>query len=46
MSTELVLDALEQAVWARGNTKGLIHHSDRGHGAMIISGVWKEKRAV
>ena len=30
MSTELVLDALEQAVWARGSTKGLIHHSDRG----------------
>lgn len=30
MSTPLVLDALEQAIWARGYTKGLIHHSDRG----------------
>lgn len=30
MRTELVLDALEQAIWARGHTKGLIHHSDRG----------------
>lgn len=24
------LDALEQAIWARGKAKGLIHHSDRG----------------
>lgn len=30
MRTELVLDALEQAVWARSDTKGLVHHSDRG----------------
>lgn len=28
--TELVLDALEQAVAARGDTAGLVHHSDRG----------------
>jgi len=30
MRTELVLDALEQALWARKVTRGLIHHSDRG----------------
>ncbi len=30
MKTELVLDALEQAIWARKETKNLIHHSDRG----------------
>jgi transposase InsO family protein len=27
MRTELVLDALEQAVWARGGAQGVIHHS-------------------
>ena len=30
MKTDLVLDALEQALWARHAPKGLIHHSDRG----------------
>ena len=30
LHTERVLDALEQALWARGNPGGLIHHSDRG----------------
>ena len=30
MKTDLVLDALEQAMWARGKPKGVIHHSDRG----------------
>jgi transposase InsO family protein len=30
LKTELVLDALEQAVWSRSETTGLIHHSDRG----------------
>ena len=30
MKAELVLDALEQALWARGHAYGLIHHSDRG----------------
>lgn len=30
MRTDLVLDALEQALWARRNTDGLVHHSDRG----------------
>ena len=28
--TDLVLDALEQALWSRADTEGLIHHSDRG----------------
>jgi putative transposase len=30
LHTDLVLDALEQAIWARGKADGLIHHSDRG----------------
>jgi len=30
MRTDLVLDALEQAIWARKETRHLIHHSDRG----------------
>lgn len=30
MKADLVLDALEQAVHARCETEGLIHHSDRG----------------
>ncbi len=30
LHTELVLDALEQALWSRQDTEGLIHHSDRG----------------
>ena len=30
MRTELVLDALEQAIWSRCPPKGLIHHSDNG----------------
>jgi len=30
MTTDLVLDALEQALWARNDPRGLIHHSDRG----------------
>ena len=30
LRTDLVLDALEQAIWARKETKNLIHHSDRG----------------
>ena len=28
MRTDLVLDALEQALWARGKPTGVIHHSD------------------
>jgi transposase InsO family protein len=30
MKTELILDALEQALWARGRPQGVTHHSDRG----------------
>lgn len=30
MKTEIVLDALEQALWARGKPRGVTHHSDRG----------------
>ena len=30
MRTDLVLDALEQALWARGKPRGVVHHSDRG----------------
>jgi transposase InsO family protein len=30
IKTDLVLDALEQALHARSDTEGLIHHSDRG----------------
>jgi putative transposase len=30
MHAELVLDALEQALWSRSGTKGVVHHSDRG----------------
>ena len=32
LRTDLALDALEQAIWARldGDPQGLIHHSDRG----------------
>jgi len=30
LKTDLVLDALEQALHARTGTQGLVHHSDRG----------------
>lgn len=30
LRTDLALDALEQALWARPVTEGLVHHSDRG----------------
>ncbi len=30
LRTDLVLDALEQALWSGHGTDGLIHHSDRG----------------
>ena len=37
MRTELVLDALEQAIWARGKPSGVIHHSDRGSQYLSIT---------
>ena len=30
LKTDITLDALEQALWSRPYTNGLIHHSDRG----------------
>jgi len=30
LRTDLALDALEQALWARPTSDGLVHHSDRG----------------
>ena len=30
LQTDIVLDALEQALWARGRPRGVTHHSDRG----------------
>jgi len=30
MRAELVLDALEQALWSRSDIQGVVHHSDRG----------------
>ena len=30
LKTDIALDALEQALWSRPTTEGLVHHSDRG----------------
>ena len=30
LKTDIALDALEQALWSRSDTEGLVHHSDRG----------------
>jgi transposase InsO family protein len=43
LKTELVLDALEQALWARGETAGLVHHSD--HGCQYLSIRYTERLA-
>ncbi len=37
LSSDLALDALEQALWARPETRQLIHHSDRGVQYVSIS---------
>jgi putative transposase len=37
MKTELVLDALQMAVWRRKPSAGLVHHSDRGAQYTAIS---------
>jgi transposase-like protein len=37
--TDLVLDAWEQALHARNNLKGLVHHSDRGTPSTCRSGI-------
>lgn len=44
MRTDLVLDALEQALWARRDTDGLVHHSDRG--CQYLSIRYSERLAV
>ena len=36
MRAELVLDALEQAIWARSGIEGVVHHSDRGRQYLSI----------
>lgn len=36
MRAELVLDALEQALWSRSGAKGVVHHSDRGSQYLAI----------
>ena len=43
LETTLVLDALEQALWARGKPQGLIHHSD--HGCQYLSIRYSERLA-
>lgn len=43
LHTDLVLDALEQALWARRETNGLIHHSD--HGSQYLSIRYTERLA-
>ncbi len=43
LHTELVLDALEQALWSRTKTEGLVHHSD--HGCQYLSIRYTERLA-
>ena len=43
LHTDRVLDALEQALWARREIKGLIHHSD--HGSQYLSIRYTERLA-
>lgn len=45
MQTNLILDALEQALWHRGKPKGLIHHSDRGSQYLSIKYTQRLKEA-
>jgi putative transposase len=44
MSASLVLDALEQAIWARRVKGGLIHHSDKG--SQYLSITYSERLAA
>jgi len=41
MSAELVLDALEQALWSRSGIQGVVHHSD--HGSQYLSIRYSER---
>jgi transposase InsO family protein len=43
MHAELVLDALEQAVWSRSGIEGVVHHSD--HGSQYLSIRYSERLA-
>ncbi len=43
LRTDLVLDALEQALYARTGTEGLVHHSD--HGSQYLSIRYTERLA-
>ena len=43
MHAELVLDALEQALWSRSTVKGVVHHSD--HGSQYLSIRYSERLA-
>lgn len=43
LHTDLVLDALEQALWSRKKVKGLIHHRD--HGSQYLSIRYTERLA-
>ena len=45
MQTDLVLDALEQALWARSEAKGVVHHSDRGSQYLSIRYTERLKQA-
>jgi len=44
MRTDLVLDALEQAIHARPRCEGLVHHSD--HGSQYLSILYSERLAA
>ena len=43
MHAELVLDALEQAIWSRSGIEGVVHHSD--HGSQYLSIRYSERLA-
>jgi putative transposase len=43
MRAELVLDALEQALWSRSGIQGVVHHSD--HGSQYLSIRYSERLA-
>ena len=43
MHAELVLDALEQALWSRAAVRGVVHHSD--HGSQYLSIRYSERLA-
>jgi transposase InsO family protein len=43
MRAELVLDALEQALWSRAAVRGVVHHSD--HGSQYLSIRYSERLA-